>query len=183
MVHKLCRSERIGKFTQLEGWFSSIATYEYSIPENSTKQNQETFNILKLKYIDPAGYYALYKGLRFKSQAMLDNVNSAGATTSTIALKGLVASYDRNTGQIKLEIVAMDDKAIWTCIGNGKKFRGTGVEFGVNTAATNDVALRGGFVAGFTLNKLNVVPVGFESFNFDLVYKNQYDSVYPLGDN
>ena len=182
MVHKLSKSERIGKFTQLEGWFSRKTTVEYADPENSTK-TFDAFNVLKLKYIDPAGHYALYKGLSFKSQTTVINLTSAGATTSNVNFKGVVASYDRNTGKIKLEIVSMDDKNIWTFIGNGKKFRGTGVEFGVNTAATNDVALRGGFVAGFTLNKLDVVPTEYESFNFDVAYKNQYDFVYPLGDN
>jgi hypothetical protein len=183
MVHKLSKSERIGKFTQLEGWFSNKPTLEYAVPENSTKQNIQWNQILKLKYMDPAGNFALYKGLLIVSQATVDNLTAATATTSTTCLRGAVASYDRNTGQIKMEIVAMDDKNTWTCTGNGKKFRGTAVEFGVNTAATNDVALRGGFVAGFTLEKLDVVPTGFESFNFDVAYKNQYDFVYPLGDN
>ncbi len=137
----------------------------------------------KLKYVDPAGYYALYKCLQFFSQATVDNLTSAGATTSTTKLKGVVASYDRNTGKIKMELVAMDDTNTWTCIGNGKKFRGTAVEFSVNTAATNDVALRGGFVSGLTLNKLNVAPTGFENLNFDVAYKTQYDLSYPAGDN
>jgi hypothetical protein len=77
----------------------------------------------------------------------------------------------------------MDDKNIWTCTGNGKKFRGTAVEFSVNTAATNDGALFGGFVCGLTLDKLNVAPTGFENFNFDVAYKTQYDFSYPAGDN
>jgi len=182
MVHKLSKSERIGKFTQLEGWYYNKGTYEYAIPENGTK-NIELFNVLKLKYIDPAGNFALYKCLQFLSQTVFDNLTGAGATISTITIQGVVASYDRNHGQIKLEIVDMDDKTIWTCTGNGKKFRGTIVEFGVNTAATNDFALRGGIVGGFTLKKLYVVPVGFESFNFDVAYKTRYDIVYPLGDN
>jgi len=182
MVHKLSKSRRIEKFTQLEGWFFKNSTLEYAIPENGTKQN-ETFNVLKLKYIDPSGNFALYKGLQVKSQAAVDNLTSAGATTSTVGLRGFVASYDRNTGQIKLEIVSMDDKHISTCTGNGKKFRGTVVEFGLNTAATNDVALRGGFVGGSTLKKLDVAPPGYENFNFDAAYKARYDIVYPLGDN
>uniref|UniRef100_A0A6C0EX25 Uncharacterized protein n=1 Tax=viral metagenome TaxID=1070528 RepID=A0A6C0EX25_9ZZZZ len=182
MVHKLSKSERIGKFTQLEGWFSRKMTFEYAIPDNSTK-NINAFNVLKLKYIDPVGNFALYKGLIISSQATVDNLTAATATTSTVGLRGVVASYDRNTGKIKMEIVTMDDKNIATCTGKGKKFRGTVVEFGVNTAATNDVALRGGFVGGFTLDKLDVVPAGFESFNFDVAYKTRYDAVYPLGDN
>jgi len=182
MVHKLSKSERIGKFTQLEGWFSVMGVVEYAIPENGTK-NIEFFIILKLKYVDPAGNFALYKCVQFFSQTIVDNLTSVGATTSNTKIKGVVASYDRNTGKIKLEIVAMDDKNTWTCIGNGKNFRGTSIEFGLNTAATNDVALRGGFVCGLTLNKLDVAPVGFESLNFDVAYKTQYDFSYPLGDN
>ena len=182
MVHKLCRSERIGKFTQLEGWFSRKMTLEYSVPENSTI-TVEVFPVYKLKYIDPAGNFALYKGLQFFSQTVLNNLTAAGAVTSSTSLQGVVASYDRNHGQIKLEAVAMDDKHIATYTGNGKKFRGTVVEFGVNTAATNDVALRGGFVSGSTLKKLDVAPAGFENFNFDVAYKARYDFVYPLGDN
>ena len=185
MVHKLSRFRRIEKFTQLEGWHSNKGTYEYAAPENSTKQNMEVFHILKLKYIDPAGNYALYKSLQVMSQTVFDNVTGVGATipSTTVSIQGVVASYDRNTGKIKMEIVDMDDKSMFSCTGNGKKFRGTIVEFGVNTAATNDVALRGGCVGGFTLEKLYVAPTGFESFNFDVVYKNQYDFSYPLGDN
>jgi len=182
MVHKLSKSERIGKFTQLEGWFSRKMTLEYAVPENSTI-TVEVFPIYKLKYIDPSGNFALYKGLQFFSQTVLNTLTAAGATTSTMSLQGVVASYDRNHGQIKLEAVAMDDKHIATYTGNGKKFRGTVVEFGLNTAATNDVALRGGFVSGSTLKKLDVAPPGYENFNFDVAYKTRYDIVYPLGDN
>jgi hypothetical protein len=183
MVHKLSRFRRIEKFTQLEGWFSEIMTQEYTAPENSTKQNIDRFHVLKLKYTDPDGNYALYKCLQLVSQTVFDNLTGVGATTSTINIQGVVASYDRNTGQIKMELVDMDDKTMFSCTGNGKKFRGTSTEFGVNTAATNDVALRGGFVGGFTLEKLYVAPTGFESFNFDVAYKTRYDIVYPLGDN
>ena len=182
MVHKLCRSERIEKFTQLEGWFSIESKLEYAVPENSTK-TFESLHFYKLKYVDASGNFALYKCLQFIPQTVVADITGAGATSSTTKLKGVVASYDRNTGKIKLEIVSMDDKNIWTCTGNGKKFRGTGVEFGVNTAAKNDVALRGGFVGSLTLKKLDVAPVGLESFNFDAVYKAQYDIVYPAGDN
>ena len=185
MVHKLCRSERIGKFTQLEGWYSNIGTYEYAVPESSTEQNIELFHVLKLKYIDPSGNFALYKCLQFQSQAVYDILTAAGDTSSSqlTSIQGVVASYDRDYGQIKLEIVDMDDKTIYRCIGKGKTFRGTIVEFGVNTAATNDVALRGGFVGGFTLKKLDVAPVGYESLNFDAAYTTQYQFEYPVGDN
>ena len=182
MVHKLSRSRRIEKFTQLEGWHSYKGTYEYAVPENSTTPF-ESLLVYKLKYIDIACNFALYKCLQIRSQAVLDNITAVGATTSNMSLQGVVASYDRNTGQIKMEIVDMDDKTIATCIGNGKKFRGTVVEFGLNTAATNDVALRGGFVGGMTSEKLYVAPTGFENFNFDVAYKTKYDIVYPLGDN
>ena len=178
MVHKLSRKERKVAFKKIEGWYSINGTFEYAVPESSTKTYESSY-FYKLKYIDPAGHYALYKCLTFKSQATVDNLTSAGATTSNTKLKGVVASYDRNTGQIKLEIVSMDDKNIGTYIGNGKKFRGTIVEFGLNTAAANDAALGGGFVGGLTLKKLNNVPAGFNNFNFDAVYKAQHDSVYP----
>ena len=155
---------------------------EYAVPENSTK-TFESLHFYKLKYVDASGNFALYKCLQFIPQEVLDNLTAAGATSSTTKLKGVVASYDRNTGKIKLEIVSMDDKNIATYTGNGKKFRGTFHEFGVNTAATNDGALFGGFVGGFTLKKLEIVPVGYESLNFDVAYKARYDFSYPLGDN
>ena len=182
MVHKLCKCERIDKFTQLEGWHSIESKLEYAVPENSTK-TFESLHFYKLKYVDASGNFALYKCLQFIPQEVLDNLTAAGATSSTTKLKGVVASYDRNTGKIKLEIVSMDDKNIWTCTGNGKKFRGTVLEFGVNTAATNDGALFGGLVGGFTLKKLDVAPAGFESLNFDAAYTTQYNISYPLGDN
>ena len=183
MVHKLSRFRRIEKFTQLEGWFSSILNMEYAVPENGTKQNIEMFHVLKRKHTDPDGNYALYKCLQLVSQSNLNNITAAGATQTITGLQGVVASYDRNTGKIKMELVDMDDKTMRTCTGNGKKFRGTVVEFGVNTAVTNDVALRGGIVGGFTLEKLYVAPTGFESFNFEVAYTNQYNISYPAGDN
>ena len=170
------------KRQQLEGWYFRQGTNEYAAPDNSITRS-EGFYVLKLKYTDPTGHFALYKGLSFKSQTVVDNLTAATATTSTMTLRGVVASYDRNTGKIKMEIVAMDDKHIVTYTGNGKKFRGTAVEFGLNTAATNDVALRGGLVGGYAIDKLDVAPTGFESFNFDVAYKTRYDIVYPLGDN
>ena len=185
MVHKLNKCERIGKFTQLEGWYSNIGSYEYAAPLNSTKLNIELFHVLKLKYIDPSGNFALYKCLQFQSQAVYDILTAAGDTSSSqfTSIQGVVASYDRDYGQIKLEIVDMDDKTIFSCMGKCKKFRGTLVEFGVNTAAPNDGALRGGFVGGFTLKKLDVAPVGYESLNFDAAYTTQYQFEYHVGDN
>ena len=182
MVIKLNKCERIRKFENLEGWYFQKGTNEYAPPENSTK-SYEAFNVFKLNYIDPAGNYALYKSLQLNSQTVFDNLTGAGATSSAASIQGVVASYNRNTGQIKLEIVDMDDKSIGTCTGNGKKFIGTGVEFGLNTAAKNDGALFGGYVGGFTLKKLEMAPTGFENFNFDAVYKLRYDVVYPKDDN
>jgi hypothetical protein len=143
----------------------SGGTNEYAPPDNSTK-SYDAFNVFKLNYIDPAGNYALYKSLQLNSQTVFDNLTSAGATVSLVSIQGVVASYDPNTGQIKLEIVDMDDKSIGTCTGNGKKFIGTGVEFGLNTAAKNDGALGGGFVAGFTLKKLEMAPLGLKILIF-----------------
>ena len=189
MVHKLSKSKRIEKFTQLEGWHSNKVIFEFASPENSSK-NMELFHVLKRKYIDPAGHYALYKCLQLIPQAQFDALNGVATTvlatsvnSNIVGLQGVVASYDRNTGKIKMELVDMDDKTMRTCTGNGKKFRGTVVEFGVNTAVTNDVALRGGIVGGFTLEKLYVAPTGFESFNFEVAYTNQYNISYPAGDN
>jgi hypothetical protein len=182
MVIELNKCERIRKFEKLEGWYFRKGTNEYAVPENGTKPNNG-LNVFKLKFIDHDGNYALYKGLVLRSETTVGDLISAGATTSTVAIKGVVASYNRNTGQIKMEVVSMDDKNIVTYIGNGKKFIGTMVEFGLNTAAKNDGALGGGFVAGFTLKKLEMAPPGFENFNFDAVYKARYDYVYPADDN
>jgi hypothetical protein len=182
MVIKLNKCERIRKFEKLEGWYFQKGTNEYAPPDNSTK-SYDAFNVFKLKFIDPAGNYALYKSLQLNSQTVFDNLSGAGATSSTASIQGVVASYDRNTGQIKLEIVDMDDKSIGTCTGNGKKFIGTQVEFGLNTAAKNDGALFGGYVGGFTLKKLEMAPTGFENFSFDHVYKSRHDAVYLDDDN
>ena len=182
MVIKLNKCKRIQKFKKLEGWYFRKATIEYAQPENSTK-SLEGFSVFKLNYIDPLGNYALYKSLQLNSQTVLDNLTGAGATTSTVSIQGVVASYNRNTGQIKLEIVDMDDKSTWTCVGNGKIFRGTTIEFSLNTAAKNDAALFGGNVGGFTLKKLEIAPPGYENFNFDAVYKARYDYIYPKDDN
>ena len=178
MDNKISKKERKCSFKKLEGWFYANGTFEYAVRENSTK-HYEGFYILKLKYVDPFGYYALYKGLNFTSQATTDNLISAGATMSTMKLKGAVASYDQNTGQIKLEIVSMDDKNIATYIGNGNKFRGTIVEFSLNTATTNDEALFGGFVGGLTLKKLKFAPEALKYLDFDTAYLERYKKVYP----
>ena len=189
MSNKLSKKERKTAFKKLEGWFSNKVIFEYGIPDNSIKK-LDMFNVLKLKHVDRTGDYALYKCMQLLSISQLNALNGIATTVSTtsvnshaVGLQGAVASYDRNTGQIKLEIVDMDDKTIWTCTRDGKNFRGTNVEFGLNTALQNDAALGGGAVGGFTLKKLDVAPVGFNNFNFDAVYKAQYDSVYPNNNN
>jgi hypothetical protein len=102
----------------------------------------------------------------------------------TVGIQGAVASYNQiNNGQIKLELVDMDDKTTWTCYGDGKKFSGTAIEFGLNTALQNDEALGGGLVGGFALKKLKNTPSEFKDFDFDKVYKAQYDNVYLNNNN
>ena len=175
----ISKKERIAAFGQMEGFYKRKTTHEYAVPANSKKTSESTI-IFKLKHIDPAGHYALYKGLQILSQATIDNAISAGATSGLVSILGVVASYDQNNAQYILELVDMDDKTIYRCSGKDNTFRGTATEFGLNTAAINDEALRGGLVAGFTLKKLNNVPAGFiNNLKFDDAYKTQYDSVYP----
>jgi hypothetical protein len=101
-----------------------------------------------------------------------------------VTIQGAVASYDEiNNGQIKLELVDFDDKTIWTSYGDGKKFLGTVVEFGLNIGLQNDKALGGGLVGGFALKKLKKTPKEFKDFDFDKVYQDQYDLVYPTESN
>jgi hypothetical protein len=155
MKNKLSKKERKAAFKKLEGWFSKKLTYKYADPK-SIAQTFESFDVLKITHIDPAGNYALYECLTFIPEPQL---------------KGAIASYFGD--EIQLEIVSMEYNInMATYSGNGKNFRGKMVEFSDN----NDGAL--GFVGGVTLKKLKKTPKGFESFDFDKVYQHQYDSVY-----
>ena len=187
MSNKLSKKERKAAFKKLEGWFFNKNTLEYAAP-NKSIYKLDRYNVLKLKYVDPSGYYALYKCMQLLP---IDEANAANSVATlapgtsinsyTVGIQGAVASYDQiNNGQIKLELVDMDDKTTWTCYGDGKKFLGTAIEFGLNTA---DKALGGGLVGGFALKKLKNTPAGFEDFDFDKVYKAQYDSVYLNNNN
>ena len=183
MLNTLNKKERIAAFKKLEGWHSNLSHVEFATPDNSSKI-LEVFNILKLKYVDPAGDYALYKCLQLVRNELYNTftgLSSSPASTSinnhNVGLQGAVASYDRNTRQFKLELVDMDDKTLWTCTGKCKKFKGTFVEFGLNTN-TSEKSFRGGTVGGFVLKKLKRSPAGLENFNFDVVYRTHHDSVY-----
>jgi len=189
-MSKLSKKERKRAFKRLEGWFSDKHTLEYAAPDKSIyKLNQ--YNVLKLKYIDPSGYYALYKCMQllpFDDANAINSVATLASGTSVnshkVSIQGAVASYDQiNNGQIKLELVDFDDKTIWTSYGDGKKFLGTAVEFGLNIGLQNDKALGGGLVGGFALKKLKKTPKEFKDFDFDKVYKAQYDSVYYPNNN
>jgi hypothetical protein len=192
-MSKLSKKERKRAFKKLEGWFSEKHTLEFAAPDKGLyKLNQ--YNVLKLKYIDPSGYYALYKCMELLPFDDANAINPVATLASGISvnshkvtIQGAVASYDQiNNGQIKLEIVDFDDKTIWTSYGDGKKFLGTVVEFGLNIGLQNDKALKalgGGLVGGFALKKLKKTPKEFKDFNFDKVYQDQYDTVYPRESN
>ena len=182
---KLSKKERKAAFKGLGGWFSNKTTIEYSDPEKG-HQKLDLYNFLKLTYIDPKMDHALYKCMQIKPNDQINTIAPVATiavintvNNYTISLQGAVASYDRNHGQIRLELIDMDDKSTWKCKGDGTKFRGISTEFSLNTPLQNDEAFRGGYVAAFRLKKLNNVPAGFNNFNFDAVYKAQYDSVYP----
>ena len=182
---KLSKKERKAAFKGLNGWLSNKATLEYADPEKGL-QKLDLYNFLKLTYIDPKMDHALYKCMQIKPNDQINTIAPVATiavintvNNYTISLQGAVASYDRNHGQIRLELIDMDDKSTWKCKGDGTKFRGISTEFSLNTPLQNDEAFRGGYVAAFRLKKLNTVPVGFNNFNFDAVYKAQYDSVYP----
>ena len=186
MDNKISKKERKCTFKKLEGWFYTKNTLEYAAPDKSIYK-LDYYNVLKLKYVDPSGYYALYKCMQLipfeeanTTAQVATNASVSSFNSYKVSIQGAVASYNQiNNGQIKLELVDFDDKTIWTCYGDGKKFLGTAVEFGLNTALQNDKALGGGMVGGFTLKKLTNIPNGFEGFDFDAVYNAQYDSVYP----
>lgn len=176
MLNTLNKKERIAAFKKLEGWYSNLSHLEFASPDNSSKI-VDMFNVLKLKYVDPAGDYALYKCIQVGSPGAVSLHVPVSVTTvnsNNIALQGVVASYDRITRQFKLELIDMEDKTMWTCTGKCKKFRGTVVEYGLNTSEKSD-----GVVGGFVLNKLKRSPAGLETFNFDVVYKTHFDKVYP----
>ena len=161
------KSERISKFTKLEGWYSNTSNFESAVPVNSANL-VNMFNVLKLKYIDIDAKYALYKCVQLSE--IDDEIDGTSFNSHSVGIQGAVASYDRKHKQIKLEIIDMDDNSTMTCTGNGKKFRGTSVKTGTDCL--------GGYVGGSKLKKLKVAPAGFETFDFDDVYTSQYDFVY-----
>lgn len=186
----ISKKERKTAFKKLEGWFSDKHTLEFAAPDKSIYKLYQ-YNVLKLKYVDPSGYYALYKCMQLlpidQANAITPVATLAPGTSINshkVSIQGAVASYNQiNNGQIKLELVDMDDKTTWTCYGDGKKFLGTAIEFGLNIGLQNDKALGGGLVGGFASKKLKKTPKEFKDFDFDKVYKAQYDSVYLNNNN
>ena len=165
------KSERISKFTKLEGWYSNTSNFEYAMPVNSANLGN-MFNVLKLKYVDPTNAnYALYKCVQL-SEIDDEIIYGTSFNSHSVGIQGAVASYDRKHKQIKLEFIDMDKNSIITCTGNGNKFRGTSVKSGTDCL--------GGYVGGSKLKKLKVAPEGFETFDFDDVYTCQYDFVYNI---
>ncbi len=187
---KLSKKERKSIFENLDGrWMSNKATLEYADPVKG-HQTLDIHHLLKLTHVDPGIDHALYKCLQFvpnEQMTAIDPVATNAKNTivnnHTVGLQGVVVSYDRNHGQVRMEIADWDDKSSWKCKGDGKKFLGTVVEFGLNIGLQNDKAFGGGCVGGFALKKLKNAPKGFENLIFDDVYKLHYNKVYPPNDN
>ena len=186
----ISKKERKAAFKKLEGWFSDKHTLEFAAPDKSIYKLYQ-YNVLKLKYVDPSGYYALYKCMQLLPMDQANTITPVATlapgtsiNSHKVSIQGAVASYNQiNNGQIKMELVDMDDKTTWTCYGDGKKFSGTAIEFGLNIGLQNDKALGGGLVGGFASKKLKKTPKEFKDFDFDKVYKAQYDSIYPSNNN
>jgi hypothetical protein len=185
MKTNLSKIERKHELRNLEGWFSNNAVLKYSAA-NKNIYDSKRYNVLKLAYLDPHGNYALYSCLQLLSNDQANETASVATLASgalvnshNVGIQGVVASYNQdNNGQIKLELVDFNDKTTWTCYGDGKKFLGTAVEIGLNTAAKDDKALGGGLVGGFILKKLKNTPKAFKNFNFNKIYKTEYNSYY-----
>jgi len=181
---KLSKKERKAAFKGLNGWFSNKATFEYADPDKGL-QKLDHYNFLKLTYIDPKMDHALYKCMQITPNDQINTIAPVATiavintvNNYTISLQGAVASYDRNHGQIRLELVDMDDKSTWKCKGDGEKFRGISTEFSLNSALPNDEAFGGGYIAAFRLKKLNKAPKGLENLDFAATYKKQFNAIY-----
>jgi hypothetical protein len=177
MVDKKTRKKA---FKQLEGWFKRNATLDYATPENSTKTFDSYYH-LKLQHLDTHGHYALYKSIDLHSQAVTNELVSAGSTMRPTKLKGVVATFD-DDGKMKMEFVAYDDKVMINVKGNGKYFYGSLKEFSVNTNLKNDSAFFGGFVGYATFKKLKRAPKIYSSLDFKTTYDGNYFDHYPEGD-
>ena len=116
--------------------------------------------------------------MHIKTTQVVNSLNSAGATTATMDLKTVVASFN-NDGKINMKVVSMDDKNLWDVGENSNNtFSGTITEHGLKT--TDNDKVFGGGLAGFTtLRKLNRPPKQFRDFNVDTEYAKQYNKVYP----
>jgi hypothetical protein len=181
MCNKLSKTEKKETLKKLEGWYQRSATLHQGIPyDNNNIKTFDSFLVLKLRVVDPARNFALFSGLHMKTSAVVNDLTSAGATTSTKDLKRVVAQID-NRGQITMTVVSIDDKNQWLFAGNSRTLSGTITEYGLKSS---EKSLSGGGLAGFgKLYKLKSSPEQFKNMNVDYEYTQQYNKVYPDNQN
>lgn len=165
--------ERKQKFREFEGWHLNNTVFNYEQP-NSKNTPLEFYNWAQLEFLDPNGNYALYKVLQVLSKKELLKIPNA--TTAQInyknlwavSLQGGVASYNRVTGEIILQLTDYDDKSEWQFNLDGDVYYGVTYEFSVTTPFS------GGNVGGSTLVR-TLPPPGFENTNFNCLYACIYN--------
>ena len=175
MCNKLYKTEKKETLKGLEGWFKRSATLHYGIPDdNNNIKTYNTFLVLKIRAVDPDGNFALFSGLQMKTQAVVSDLTSIGATTATKDLKRIVAKINNN-GRITMKVISLDDKNQWDFYGNSNTLIGTITEFGLKSS---EKALSGGYAGFGKLSKLKSSPKQFKDFDVDVEYAQQYNDVY-----
>lgn len=182
MTNKLSKKQRSSILKSVDGWYNRDATLLYGANGNDLKSFKSKF-ALRRKYIDPDRNFALYKGLHFKTQSVVNDLTSVGATTATLDLKTAVAFFNSN-GELCLKVVSIDDKNEWNLCGkpdaNGDvtSLMGTIHEFGLKST-NNDKVFSGGLAGYATLHKRKTPPSDYLNYNVEAEYIKQYNKVYP----
>ena len=161
-------------------WLERIITSDYDNPITGIKNHKSHF-YLNLQHLDSKGEFALYKSIDARAPELLNQLVSEGATTSSMKMKGMVATLDENN-KMQLEFIAYDDKNTMTVIGNGTRFRGTIKEFSLNTKLKGDSEFFGGFCGYVTFNKLKKAPKEYNNLDFKTTYDTLYMQAYPKDD-
>ena len=183
-MNKLSKEERKKIFKKMEGFYNNKVVFDYYKPEKDSTQKIQAYNWLHVKYIDPLGEYALFKGLQLIPKTEYSRLTQFNTSPDikdlyAFSIQGCVANYDKATGEICLNSVDYDDKSSWSYRGtNGRSFYGITTECSVNTALKGDEYLFGGNVGGSTLRKMKCPLKEFKYKDFDAVYLQQYENVY-----
>jgi hypothetical protein len=190
-MNLLSKKERNEVFENIEGFYRNTTVFDYYKPSD-TVQKLEVYNWMNLRYVDPAGNFALYKCIQIVRKEDYESVLNLATNTPLdppdrlfrYGIQGGVAKYNHTVGTFNLNLMDYDDKSDWCYEGiNEKLFHGITKEYSLNSDLQNDGYFFGGNVGGSSLKKMKRPIKEFRNSNFNDLYENLYSKAYPENQN